>query len=132
MSIEKLSSFKVRLYSKDGKTSPVSQYLLELLKTNKLFAWEAIAQISKIPQIMYLGLSDKIKPFKQGNFKCFELRVKHKNNICRFFFIIQEPDYIVFYGFTKKTQSTDEKDISKGENNLKDYLITKNSIEFKY
>ncbi|MEI6728962.1 MAG: hypothetical protein WCK98_04945 [bacterium] len=59
MAIEKLHSFKIRLYSKDGKTSPVSEYILELVKTNKLFAWEAIAQISKIPEIMYLGLSDK-------------------------------------------------------------------------
>jgi len=132
MPIDKFQSFQVRLYSKDGKTSPVEDYLADLLDSNKEFGLEAIAEISKLPEIMYLGFAKKIKPFKQGNFKCLELRIKHKNNICRFFFVIEEPNYIVLYGFTKKTDKTDKKDIAKGESNLQDYLKNKNSIIFDY
>jgi phage-related protein len=120
------------LYSKNGKTSPIEDYLADLLDSNKEFGLQAIAEIGKIPEIMYLGYSQKIKSFKQGAFKCLELRVKHKNNICRFFFIVEEPNYIVLYGFTKKTQKTEKNDIARGENNLKDYLKNKNSIIFDY
>jgi len=127
-----LQHFQVRLYSKDGKTSPVEKYLADLLDYNKEFGLEAITQISKLPEIMYLGFGKKIKSFKQGSFKCLELRIKHKNNICRFFFVVEEPNYIVLYGFTKKTNKTDKKDIAKGESSLKDYLKNKNSIIFDY
>ena len=132
MTIEKFQSFQVRLYSKDGETSPVEEYLTDLLDSNKEFGLEAIAEISKLPEIMYLGFGKKIKPFKQGGFKCLELRIKHKNNICRFFFITEEPNYIVLCGFTKKTDKTDKKDILKGENSLQDYLNNKKSISFDY
>lgn len=132
MPVDKFRSFQVRLYSKDGKTSPVEDYLADLLDSNKEFGLEAMAEIGKLPEIVYLGSTNKIKPFKQGDFKCLELRVKYRNNICRFFFVIEDPNYIVLYGFTKKTNKTDKKDISKGENNLQDYLKTKNSIIFDH
>jgi len=96
------------------------------------FGLEVITEISKLPKIMYLGSPKKIKPSKQGGFRCLELRIKHKNNICRFFFKVEEPNYIVIYGFTKKTDKTDKKDILKGENNLQDYIENKNSIKFDY
>ena len=132
MTIEKFKSFQVRLYSLDGKTSPVLEYIRDLFKANKFFGAEAIQQLQNLPETFYLQKPKAIKIIKQSNFKCYELRVKYKNNICRFFFIVEEPNYIVLYGFTKKTQKTDKKDINQGEKNLQDYLKNKISIKFDY
>jgi phage-related protein len=128
----KLQNFQVRLYSTDGKNSPILEYILELLQANKEFGLEALVQLRNLPEIMYLGRPKALKVIKNGKFKCYQLRVKHKNNICRFFFVIQQPNYIVIHGFTKKTQKTDKKDLKRGEKNLNDYLETKNSILFDF
>jgi phage-related protein len=126
----KLQHFQVRLYSTDGETSPILEYVFELLQTNKEFGLEVLVQLRNLPEIFYLGKAKALKVIKNGKFKCYELRVKHKNNICRFFFVIEEPNYIVIHGFTKKTQKTEKKDLKQGEKNLNNYLETKNSILF--
>jgi phage-related protein len=132
MPIDKFQSFQIRLYSPDGTTSPVEDYIADLLDSNKEFGLDVIAEIGKLPEIMYLGSTKKIKSFKQGDFKCIELRILHKNNLSRLFFVVEEPNFIVLYGFTKKTNKTDKKDIVRGESNLRDYQKNKYSILFDY
>lgn len=132
MPIDKFQSFQIRLYSPDGITSPVEDYIADLLDSNKEFGLDVIAEIGKLPEIMYLGSTKKLKYFKQGDFKCLELRILHKSNLSRLFFVIEEPNFIVLYGFTKKTNKTDKKDIVRGESNLRDYQKNKYSILFDY
>lgn len=73
-----------------------------------------------------------IKPIKTAKHNIKELRVQSGSNICRFFFVIENPSVIVVYGFTKKTQKTDKKEINSGINNLEDYLLNKLTIDFDY
>lgn len=126
MNLEKFKKFKVKYYSKDGKDSPVFQYLIELFDTSPNLAKEALYRLIDLPKHFYLF--NNIKIFKHGKIKCYELKVKRGSDICRFFFKVEEPNYIIIYGFTKKTQKTDKKDIKQGERNFKDYENNKIAI----
>lgn len=44
---------------------------------------------------------------------------------------MEKPNVIVVYGFTKKTQKTEQKDIKKGLQQLNEYKNTKSSVAFK-
>lgn len=121
--------FQVKLYSPDGVNSPVLDYLFELNKKNQGLTKQAIKDLYTLPQHFYLFTN--IKHFKQGSKKFYELRVRYKNDICRFFFTLQSPDLIVVYGFTKKTQKTEKKDIKKGINYLEEYEQNHQTIDLK-
>ena len=41
--------------------------------------------------------------------------------ICRFFYVLDSPSVIVFFGFTKETQKTDKKDVEQGLRNFQNY-----------
>jgi phage-related protein len=121
-----LLNFTVAFYSVDGKTSPVLDYLQELSKSNPKLTAKALSSIIDLPLKFYNF--DDIKVIKSGKSNYYELRVKAGSDICRFFFLVQEPNYIVLYGFTKKTQKTDSKDLKLGERKLQDYLANQQSI----
>jgi phage-related protein len=115
---EDLLNFVVLFYSKDGVTSPILDYLQELSIKNEDLASKAIQSIVDLPLKFYNF--DDIKIIKTGKINFYELRVKVGTNICRFFFLIEKPNYVIFYGFTKKTQKTDSKDLKQGQKNLID------------
>jgi phage-related protein len=123
-------NFKVKLYSKDGKNSEVLEYLTELLKDNEVLGQKSITGLKNLPAKIYSNKD--IKPIKTAKYNIKELRIQSGSNICRFFFVIENPNVIVVYGFTKKTQKTDKKDVNSGINNLEDYLLNKLTIEFDY
>ncbi len=121
-----LLNFTVAFYSEDGKTSPVLDYLQELSKSNPKLTAKALSSIIDLPLKFYNF--DDIKVIKSGKSNYYELRVKAGSDICRFFFVVKDPNYIVLYGFTKKTQKTDSKDLKLGERNLQDFLLNQSSI----
>ena len=123
---EDLLDFVVLFYSKDGITSPVLDYLQELVSKNPDLAAKAIQSIIDLGQKFYSF--DDIKIIKTGKINFYELRVKSGSDICRFFFLVEKPSYIVFYGFTKKTQKTDNKDLKQGQKYLIDFLESKTVI----
>ena len=123
---EDLLDFVVLFYSKDGITSPVLDYLQDLVSKNHELAAKAIQSIIDLGQKFYSF--DDIKIIKTGKINFYELRVKSGSDICRFFFLVEKPSYIVFYGFTKKTQKTDNKDLKQGQKYLIDFLESKTVI----
>lgn len=116
---EDLLNFVVLFYSKDGVTSPILDYLQELLIKNDDLAAKAIQLIIDLPLKFYNF--DDIKIIKTGKINFYELRVRVGTNISRFFFLVEKPNYVIFYGFTKKTQKTDSKDLKQGQKNLIDF-----------
>lgn len=118
--------FKVKLYSKDGKNSDILDYLVELLEDNEILARKSITSLKNLPEKIYTNKD--VKPIKTTKYSLKELRVQSGTNICRFFFVIENPNVIVVYGFTKKTQKTDKKDINSGIDKLEDYLENKLTI----
>lgn len=123
-----IQTFTIRLASKDGITSQITDYLDELILKNPNMAKKAIYSLSNLPMKIYVN-SD-IKPIKTNLAKLFELRIQSKSDICRFFFVIENPNVIVLYGFTKKTQKTDTKDINSGVQAYQEYQTSKKSIAF--
>ena len=119
-------NFEVRLASKDGETSDIQEYLDELIIKNPNMADKALIALNTLPNRILINKD--IKPIKSEKAKLFELRVQSKNDICRFFFVIERPNVIVLYGFTKKTQKTDKKDINAGIRAFEEYQETKLSI----
>jgi phage-related protein len=117
---EDILDFEVLFYSPDGETSPVLDYITSLLKSNREMSKKAIQSLKRLPLKIYDG--QDIKPFASGKHKFWELRVRGGSNICRFFYIVQNPNVIVLFGFTKKTQKTDTKDIKNGIKCLEDFL----------
>jgi len=103
--------FEVRLYSPDGVNSPITDYLYDLSRKNIDLTKQAIKDLYSLPQHFYLFTN--IKHFRHGSKKFYELRVRHKSDICRFFFTVVNPNFIVVYGFTKKTQKTEKQDVQK-------------------
>jgi phage-related protein len=119
-------NFDVRFYSENGETSSVLDFLMKLCKSNKNLAKKAVGAIFALPQNLFLF--QNVKHFKVGKYKFYELRVKKENNICRFFFTIENPNLIVIHGFTKKSQKTASKDLETGINNLQNYQNNPKSI----
>ena len=101
---EDLLNFVVLFYSKDGITSPILDYLQELSIKNEDLAAKAIQSIVDLPLKFYNF--DDIKIIKTGKVNFYELKVKAGSDACRFFFTVEKPNYVIFYGFTKKTQKT--------------------------
>ncbi len=131
MTITKYLSYKPpKYFSPDGKDSPVFEYLLALLASNLSLGKKALSMLKDLNNLVYLN--HHIEYFRHGKFRCYELRVRHKNDICRFFFIAEEPHFIVFHGFTKKTEKTEERDIAQGIKNLQSYLYSKNAIDLAF
>ena len=117
---EDLLNFMVLFYSKDGTTSPILEYLQELTIKKPDLGAKAIQSIIDLGQKFYSF--DDIKVIKTGKVNFYELRIKSGSDICRFFFLVEKPNYVIFYGFTKKTQKTDSKDLKTGQRNLIDFL----------
>ena len=131
MTIEKYLTYQPpKYFSPDGLDSPVFEYLLELQTSNPLLGKKALSMLKDLNKLVYLN--QHIKPFKQGKFRCSELRVRYKKDICRFFFIANEPHFIVFHGFTKKTEKTEAHDVAQGLKNLQSYLYSKNAIDLEF
>ena len=120
--------FEVRLASKDGIHSEVLAYIDELTTKNPNMALKAVTCLSDLPSRVYLNRD--IKAIKTEKAKLFELRVQSKSDICRFFFVVERPNLIVLYGFTKKTQKTDKKDLNAGIRAFDEYQINKKTIPF--
>jgi phage-related protein len=126
MSKDEILNYEVVLFAPDGINSQVEDYLKNLSQSNQEFFAEAIDDLVLLPEKFLLW--NEIKHFPIGKIKIYELRVKHKNNICRFFFDIEKPNLIVIYGFTKKTQKTEKRDINQGEKLYKEYQQNKTTI----
>jgi phage-related protein len=122
-------NYSVVLYSPNGESSPVLDYIEELVSQNPKFAAKAILSLRKLPYKIFTN--EDTKPFKFSNKKLWELRVNHGTNICRFFYIIERPNIIVVYGFTKKTQKTAKKDFIQAFLLLEEYLQTKKVKNFE-
>jgi phage-related protein len=122
-------SFEILLYSTNGVTSPVIEYLLKLYKKNPELFKKALKELYTLPQHFYLGTNVKAIKHKSKTF--YELRVKQKNNICRFFFTIEKPNFIIVHGFTKKSQKIEKKDLEKGFDHLQSYEQTQQTIKLK-
>jgi phage-related protein len=120
MTLNPYKDFEVMLGSEDGKNSKIADYLVEISSTNPDLFKNAIIMLKKLPDL-HFARTGNVKPFKNGKFKCFELRVKSGSNICRFMYEVVNPAFIIIHGFTKKTQKTEKRDIAKAENNY--YLI---------
>jgi phage-related protein len=125
---KEITDFKVRLFSKDGVNSEVLAYLDELVIKNPNMALKAITSLSDLPNKIYLNKD--IKAIKTSKAKLYEIRIQSKNDICRFFFVIERPNVIVLYGFTKKTQKTDVRDINTGLKAYEIYQENKKTIPF--
>ncbi|MEI6728124.1 MAG: type II toxin-antitoxin system RelE/ParE family toxin [bacterium] len=119
----------VKLYSTDGESSPIIDYIKEMSDKNPSLAKQAIKDIYTLPNHLYLNTN--VKAFRVGKIRFQELRVRNKNNICRFFFEIDSPNVVVIYGFTKTTQKTEKKDIKLGIENLKDYRENRITISLE-
>ena len=119
--------FQTLFYSKDDVSSPVVDYLADLIAKDSQMANKAIYALRSLPKKAYLN--QDIKVLKIGKHKFFELRVKSNVNICRFFYIVENPNFIILYGFTKKSQKTDKRDLNQGVQNLEDYLHYKKTIK---
>ena len=120
----------IKCYSKNGKDDDVSDYLAELIKKNKEMGIKALIEILNLPN--KYELFNDIKVMKSGKYKFYELRVKSKTNICRFFFIVENPDFIVLLGFTKKTQKTEKNHLDKVKDIIEDYKLNKITVNFKF
>jgi phage-related protein len=127
MSLDEILKFKVLFYSPDRVNSPVTDYLNDLMKKNQEATIKCIDELQDLP-LLISTRAKNIKTFKHGKHNFFELKVKYKNNEFRFFFIMEKPKIITVYGFTKKTQKTEKRDISQGINFLEMYLSDKNTI----
>lgn len=123
---EDLLNFVVLFYSKDGVTSPILDYLQELSIRNENLAAKAIQSIIDLSLKFYNF--DDVKIIKSGKNNFYELKVKTGSDACRFFFLVEKPNYIIFYGFTKKTQKTDSKDMKQGQKNLNDFYESQTAI----
>lgn len=128
MSSSSNPSFEVTFFSPDGINSPIIGYLEELSTDNPQMFKKALQNLIKLP-VLHATLTN-IKPFKQGKFKCWELRIQSQSNICRFFYQVKEPNIIVIHGFTKKTQKTDSRDINTAINNLDMYNTNPKFIKY--
>lgn len=125
-----IANFDVRFYLKNNDQSPVEEYLNELMTSNLEMAIKATSALISLPTKIVLG--DDIKPMKNNGKTAFwELRVQSGSNICRFFYVLDRPNVIVFFGFTKQTQKTDKKDIEQGLRNLESYRDYQNSVSMK-
>lgn len=124
---EDILNFEVKLYSPDGVNSPVMDYLDSLADINEEAHIKCLDQILNLPSLIFLR-HKSVKAFNIKGYSLFELKIRHKNNAFRFFFVMQKPDVVVLYGFTKKTQKTDKKDVKFGMENLKDYLEKQKTI----
>ncbi len=120
-------NFKIKLASLDGETSQVQIYLEDLIKTNPKLAKKALISIECLPSKIIENRD--IKPIKIDKTKFYELRVKSGSDICRFFFVIQKPNVILLFGFTKKTQKTTKKDLKQGINRYCNFIDTKTMID---
>jgi|GEM_PF-2095462 len=129
MPIENIKNMIVKLYSTDGESSPIIDYIKEMSDKNPSLAKQAIKDIYTLPNHLYLNTN--VKAFRVGKIRFQELRVRNKNNICRFFFEIDSPNVVVIYGFTKTTQKTEKKDIKLGIENLKDYRENRITISLE-
>jgi len=120
-------NFEVRLFSPDGVNSPVLDYLDDLADISEEAHIKCVDQILNLPSLIFVR-HKSVKAFKIKDYSLFELKIQHKNNTFSFFFIMEKPNVIVVYGFTKKTQKTEQKDIKNGTENLKNYLQKPKSI----
>jgi phage-related protein len=108
--------------------SPVIEYLIKIYQKDSVAFKKCTSEITDLPKLIF-ARHKGIKPFKIKDESFFELKVRYKNNAFRFFFTMEEPDVIVVYGFSKKTQKTEKKDIKKGLQYLKNYKETQSSID---
>lgn len=81
---EDILNFQVRLYSPNGKDSPVEDYLDDLADTNKQAWVKCVDQILNLPQLIFIR-HKSIKPFQVKSESLFELKVRHQNNTFRFY-----------------------------------------------
>ncbi|MDO4764229.1 MAG: type II toxin-antitoxin system RelE/ParE family toxin [Flavobacteriaceae bacterium] len=93
--------FKEFLQTLDNKTIIKLNYLLTLLRTQRILS------------------TDVVKRIKDG---IYELRLLYNGNIYRVFFIFDDGNIVVlFNGFQKKTQKTPTKEIDKAIKIKKEY-----------
>lgn len=125
-----LSYGKPKYYSPDGNDSPIFDYLLELSKENPELSKKALSMLKDLNKHVYLN--SHIEPFVHGGFRCKELKVRHKTDTCRFFFLTEDPHFIVIHGFTKKDERTNKRDIEQAIKNAKSYNDSKVAIELDF
>jgi phage-related protein len=123
---EDILEYKVKFFSNDGQNSDVLDYILELIDKNPDLARKSIHSIRNLPK-KYFEFTD-IKHFEVEGIKLYELRVRSKNDICRYFFVIDNPNFITLLGFTKKTQKIEQKQIKQAIKNYQEYTKSKLSI----
>lgn len=128
MAVEDQLNFSIVFYSPDGITSPVLDFLQELSEKNLQNAMDCIIDLQNLPTLNYSG--SNVKTIRVGKVNCRYLRVKSASNIFRFYYCIKQPNIIVLYGFMKKSQKIDKRDMSKAEKNLQDFLNNNRTIPF--
>jgi phage-related protein len=121
-------NFAIKVVVDEKGKSKVLEYIDELYLKNPKLAFKSVTNIINLPYKI-LSKSD-IKVIKTPAINLFELRIQSGSDICRFFFVIENPNIIVLYGFTKKTQNTDSKDINQGVTQYQEYLSNKLIIDF--
>ena len=128
MTLEDILKYEVRFYSPDGKASPVLDYLGELSRTNKVTAIKCLEHIKILPLLVYNN-NKAIKSFEHPMHKFYELKIKSINRTeFRFFFLKDNPNLIVIYGFSKNTQKTEKSDINRGVLAIEDYKNNNKSV----
>jgi len=99
--------FEVIFYRKKNK-NPIMDFILSLDEDFQLDIFALLKKLESDP-FSLSSLSKKIKGIKN----LFEIRVKGKNRIVRFFYCFKKNQIIiVLHGFIKKSQKTPLKELS--------------------
>ena len=120
---------KVYIALQDIGKSQVGRYLKELKRTKPLLYKKTINAIAKLP-IAHVNFIN-VKHLEHKGIKFYQLKVQSQSNISRFFYKLEAPNTLVIYGFTKKTQQTDIRDLDYGINLFQIYEENKLKIIYE-
>ena len=105
-------NWQVEYYKKENGEIPVLDYLLGLDAKMRAKAFSEIELLQKHGINLREPYTKSIKGEKYKNL--FELRIKFSTNISRiFYFTFKNNTFVLLNGFTKKSDSTPEKELNK-------------------
>ena len=110
-------NWQVEYYKKENGNVPVLDFLLSLDAKMRAKAFSVIELLEKHGP----GLREPYaKPLKGKGI--FELRIRFASDISRiFYFAYHKRTFVLFHGFTKKTQKTPQKEIERALRYKEDY-----------
>ena len=113
-------NWQVEYYKKENGEIPVLDYLLGLDAKMRAKAFSEIELLQKHGINLREPYTKSIKGEKYKNL--FELRIKFSTNISRiFYFTFKNNTFVLLNGFTKKSDSTPEKELNKAIKYKQDY-----------